>query len=132
MFNANYLKSLSLIIFSLLLSLPLLVQAQSVREQVSGVDVSLEQISSGRTQTARTDDKGKFTFSDVAPGTYRLRIGCTGASAQSPTASSGTMSSGGQGAQGDSRRCYAEFRVEVTDKSKGHISGVVERGPDRK
>ena len=75
MFNANYLKGLSLIIFSLLLSLPSPVQAQSVSEHVSGVDVSLEQISSGRTQTAKTDDKGKFTFSDVAPGTYKLRIG---------------------------------------------------------
>ena len=132
MFNANYLKSLSLIIFSLLLSLPSPVQAQSVRGQVSGVDVSLEQISSGRTQTAKTDDKGKFTFSDVAPGTYKLRIGCTGASAQSPTASSGTMKSSGQSAQGDGRRCYAEFRVEITDKSRGTISGVVERGSDRK
>ena len=91
-------------------------QAQPASAQPSGVDVSLEQVSGGKVLTTRTDEKGGFTFSGVAPGSYKLRVGC----ARSDSAKPGVAGRAGQ-------KCYAEFRVEVTDGSTGVITGVIRR-----
>src|SRR5688500_20409850 len=81
-------------------------QAQAASAQPSGVDVSLEQVSGGKVLTTSTDEKGSFTFSDVAPGSYKLRIGCARADAAKPGVA-------GRAEQ----RCYEDFRVEITDGS---------------
>jgi hypothetical protein len=88
--------------------------AQTAGAQVSGFEVRLEQVSGSKVLTTRTDEKGSFTFTDVGPGSYKLRIGCAGTNAISP---------GGAGVQ----NCYAEFRVEITDKSTGVIKGAIRR-----
>ena len=92
-------------------------QAQTAGAQVSGFEVRLEQVSGGKVLTTRTDERGSFTFSNVAPGSYKLRIGCAGTDAIGPGVA------GGAGVQ----RCHAEFRVEITDKSTGVITGAIRR-----
>ena len=92
---------------------------QTAGAQVSGFEVRLEQVSGSKVLTTRTDEKGSFTFTDVGPGSYKLRIGCSGTNAISPGVA------GGAGAQ----KCYAEFRVEITDKSTGVIKGAIRREP---
>ena len=92
-------------------------QAQTAGAQVSGLVVRLEQVSGGKVLTTRTDERGSFSFTDVGPGSYKLRIGCTGTSATS----SGVADVAGV------QNCQAEFRVEITDKSKGVIKGAIKR-----
>jgi len=87
--------------------------------QVSGVDVRLEQISGTAVQTTKTDDKGTFTFNNVAPGSYRLRIGCEKTDAASPETAART----GQ----DSQKCNKEIRIVITEKSTGVISGTIRK-----
>ena len=123
--NALRLQAFSFIVLAVFLSpaavardqsaLPAEVHIASV--QVSGLDVSLEHISGGKVLTTKTDEKGSFTFSDVGPGNYKLRIGCPGTGAISRDVA------GGAGVQ----RCYAEFRVEIADKSRGEIRGSIRR-----
>ena len=90
---------------------------QTAGAQVSGFEVRLEQVSGSKVLTTRTDEKGSFTFTDVGPGSYKLRIGCTGANATSPGVPGGA----------DVQKCYAEFRVEITDKSTGVIRGSIRK-----
>jgi hypothetical protein len=92
-------------------------QSQTARAQLSGVDVTLEQVSGGKVSTTRTDDNGSFTFRDVAPGSYKLRIGCTG-----KATTTGDVA-GGAGSQ----KCNAEFRIEITEKSTGVITGSIRK-----
>jgi hypothetical protein len=91
--------------------------AQTAGAQLSGVDVSLEEVAGGKVLTTRTDERGSFTFSDVAPGSYKLRIGCAGTGARGGDATAGA----------GVRRCYAEFRVGITDKSRGVVTGAIRR-----
>jgi hypothetical protein len=95
--------------------------AQAASAQVPGVEVSLEQVSGGKVLTTRTDEKGSFTFSGVAPGSYKLRVGCARADAISSDVA-------GRAEQ----RCYAEFRIEITDGSTGVITGAVRSEGTRK
>lgn len=92
-------------------------QAQTPGAQVSGLVVRLEQVSGGKVLTTRTDETGSFTFTDVGVGSYKLRIGCTGTDATSPGVAGGAAV----------QKCHAEFRVEITDKSKGVIRGAIRR-----
>jgi hypothetical protein len=138
--NAIWLKIISLMILSIFLSLSSAAQkadaaptqARSASGQVSGVGVTLEHIPSGKRLITKTDEKGVFTFRDVGPGSYKLRIGCAEVSGQDFTRSGRTESSNKEGTQGESERCHAEFRVEISDKSEGNISGVVRRSSDGK
>jgi Carboxypeptidase regulatory-like domain len=72
---------LSLSILLILLTSPASAQQPSVTSKqaadakLSGIDVVLEQIPSGKRLTTRTDDGGRFSFRDVDSGKYRLRIG---------------------------------------------------------
>ena len=80
--------------------------------QVSGIDVRLEQVSGSALLTTRTNDKGSFTFGNVAPGTYTLRIGC-----DVP----------GQAAPGSAQKCRAEVRIVITEKSTGVVTGTIKK-----
>ena len=80
--------------------------------QVSGIDVKLEQVSGTAILSTKTDEKGNFTFSDVAPGSYKLRIGC-----EKP----------GQAAPESSQKCYTEVRIVITEKSSGVITGTIRK-----
>lgn len=114
-------------IFSLSILLALLTNSASAQQpsikagdsKLSGIDVVLEQVRSGKRLTTQTDDGGRFSFSNVDSGKYRLRIGCTSVG----VGNSSGVSAGSAGQQG---KCYAEFQIEITDKSKGNITGKVE------
>jgi SdrD B-like domain len=80
--------------------------------QVSGIDVRLEQVSGTAVLTTRTDEKGSFSFSNVSPGSYKLRIGC-----DTP----------GQAAPGSAQKCRAEVRIVITEKSTGVITGTIRK-----
>ena len=80
--------------------------------QVSGMDVRLEQISGTAVLTTRSDENGNFTFSSVAPGSYKLRVGCDTA---------------GQATPGGAQKCHAEFRIVITEKSTGVIKGTIRK-----
>jgi len=95
----------------------LVIEAQTAGAQMSGVDISLVDDSGGKVLTSRTDEKGSFTFSNVGPGSYKLRIGCAGAGARSGDVS------GGAGVQ----KCYAEFHIKITDESRGVITGAIRK-----
>jgi hypothetical protein len=83
---------------------------------VSGIDVSLEQVSGTKILSTKTDEKGGFSFNNVAPGSYKLRIGCSKTDAPSRDA---TVS--------PSKKCYAEMRIVITEKSTGVITGTIKR-----
>jgi len=80
--------------------------------QVSGIDVRLEQVSGTAVLTTRTDEKGNFTFSNVAPGSYKLRIGCD---------------TTGQGVPGSAQKCHAEVRIVITERSTGVVTGTIRK-----
>ena len=80
--------------------------------QASGIDVRLEQVSGTAVLTTRTDEKGSFSFSNVSPGSYKLRIGC-----DTP----------GQGAPDSTQKCRAEVRIVITEKSTGVITGTIRK-----
>ena len=90
----------------------LTIKTLTVAGQVSGVDVRLEQVSGTAVLTTKTDEKGNFTFSKVAPGSYKLRIGCD---------------TSGQAAPGSAQKCHAEVRIVITEKSTGVISGTIRK-----
>jgi len=92
------------------------IDSQSASSQVSGIDVSLEQVSGTKILSTKTDEKGGFSFSNVAPGSYKLRIGCSKTDAASPDA---TVS--------PSQKCYAEMRIVITEKSTGVITGSIRK-----
>ena len=94
----------------------LLRQAQTAGAQVSGVEVSLEEVTGGKVLTTKTDEKGSFSFSDVGPGSYKLRIGCAKRGPEKV-----------QDEQRGKQKCYAEFRIEITDKSSGEITGAIRK-----
>jgi hypothetical protein len=122
--DAIRLRALLFIVFTMILSSTAVAkgrtdspaEAQAASAQVSGVDVSLEQVPGGKVRTTTTDEKGSFIFSGVAPSRYKLRVGCARADAIRADA-------GGRAEQ----RCYAEFRVEITDGSAGVITGSIRR-----
>jgi hypothetical protein len=87
--------------------------ARPAGEDSGGIVVVLEQVQSGKVVTARTDAKGNFSFSDVEPGAYRLRFGC-----------------GESGAQAGKLECLAEMRIEISDKSKGSVTGTIQKSPN--
>lgn len=43
-------------------------------DPVPGIDVQLEQIPGGKAKVVRTDKDGKFTFANLAPGKYVLKL----------------------------------------------------------
>jgi hypothetical protein len=55
-----------------------LVMQASTNEPVSGAHVSLEPTTRGATITGVTDERGRFSFSNVAPGRYRVFAEHTG------------------------------------------------------
>jgi len=80
--------------------------------QVSGIDVRLEQVSGTAVLTTRTDEKGSFSFSNISPGSYKLRIGC-----DKP----------GQTAPDSAQKCSTEVRIVITEKSTGVITGTIRK-----
>jgi hypothetical protein len=91
--------------------------SQSGSSQVSGIDVSLEQVSGTKILSTKTDEKGGFNFSNIAPGSYKLRIGCAKTDAASPDATG----------QRTTQKCYAEMRIVITEKSTGVITGSIRK-----
>ncbi len=55
-----------------------LVMQASTNEPVGGALVRLEPTARGQTSSARTDERGRFTFPNVAPGRYRVFAEHTG------------------------------------------------------
>jgi hypothetical protein len=106
----------------LLICLPVMVVARqqnpldkrAATDSLSGIEVRLEQVASGKTMTTKTDEKGSFSFSNVEAGVYKLRIGCVTAE------------------RGDKKGCSAEFNIKISDKSTGNITGSVQKSSDRK
>ena len=92
------------------------IDSQSAPSQVSGMDVSLEPLSGTKILSTKTDAKGSFRFTNVAPGSYKLRIGCSKTDAAGPDA---TVS--------PSQKCYAEMRIVITEKSTGVITGSIRK-----
>jgi hypothetical protein len=92
--------------------------ASPVDKGTPGIDVTLESIAGGKRMETKTDENGRFSFSNVVAGIYKLRIGCVGVRSSEPA---GSASSGSR----DDERCRAEMRIVVTDGSKGDISGFV-------
>ena len=90
---------------------------------MSGIDVRLEQVSGSTVLTTKTDEKGNFTFSNVSPGSYKLRIGCAKTDAASPDAAGRAATEKGQ----DAQKCYTEIRIVITEKSTGVITGAIRR-----
>src|SRR5215475_6808802 len=80
--------------------------------QVSGIDVRLEQVSGTAVLSTKSDEKGSFIFTKVAPGSYKLRIGC-----DKPD----------QAAPESSQKCYTEVRIVITEKSSGVITGTIRK-----
>ena len=112
-------QSLLFFILAMRLSSPALAEdrtALTTKEiagaQVSGIDVRLEQVSGTAVLSTKTDEKGSFIFTKVAPGSYKLRIGC-----DKP----------GQAASEGSQKCYTEVRIVITEKSKGVITGTIRK-----
>jgi hypothetical protein len=87
----------------------------------AGIDVTLEQVSSGRRTETKTDEAGNFSFSNVDAGTYKLRIGCA---VVTESEESGAEMARHRGDQ----RCRAEMLVVMTYGSKGDIKGSVGKG----
>jgi len=101
----------------------LTTKSQTAGAQISGIDVRLEQVSGSTVLTTKTDEKGSFTFSNVAPGSYKLRIGCAKTDASSPGAAGRTVPEKGQ----DAQKCYTEIRIVITEKSTGVITGAIRK-----
>ena len=80
----------------------------------AGIDVTLEQVSSGRRMETKIDEAGNFSFSNVGAGTYKLRIGCAVVTASEESGAE-------MGRQGGDQRCLAEMLVVMTYSSKGDI-----------
>jgi outer membrane lipoprotein-sorting protein len=118
--NARHLQAFLFLILTVFLSSTafatdrndLAIKTQTARAQVSGMDVSLEQVSGTAVMTTKTDEKGSFTFSNVAPGSYKLRIGC-----DTPV----------QAVPGSAQKCHAEVRIVITEKSTGVIRGTIRK-----
>jgi Carboxypeptidase regulatory-like domain len=91
--------------------------SQKPAEQLAGIVVSLEQVSGTKILSTKTDEKGSFSFSNVVPGSYKLRIGCAKADAAPPDVT----------AQAPAPKCYAEMRIVITDKSMGVITGSIRK-----
>jgi|SRR5215471_6817068 len=91
--------------------------SQKPAEPLSGIPVSLVQVSGTKIMSTQTDARGTFSFSNVAPGGYKLRIGCEKAAAASPDANT----------QAAATRCYAEMKIVITEKSTGVITGSIKR-----
>ena len=62
-------------------------------------------------------------FNNVAPGSYKLRIGCERTDAASLDTTARTEPKNAQ----DSQKCYKEVRIVITEKSKGVISGTIRK-----
>jgi hypothetical protein len=95
---------------TLLLAFSAFAQDRPSAKSDEGVIVILEQVPSGKKLSTRTDGKGNFSFSDVEAGTYRLLIGCAE-----------------QKSQNEKRDCLAEMRIVISDKSKGIVTGIIQK-----
>jgi Carboxypeptidase regulatory-like domain len=117
----TFLSSLSSLLMLLVCSTsaqqPRDTSSQTGDEKLTGIQVILEQIPSGKRLTTQTDASGRFSFSKVDSGRYRLRIGCRSISA---------------GSAAQPEKCWAEFQITITDKGSGEVNGKVGKSEDKK
>jgi hypothetical protein len=81
--------------------------------------VTLEGISGSKRMETETDESGRFSFSNVEAGIYKLRIGCVDVSVSEQAGSGSTPR------RREDDNCRAEMRIIMTEGSKGDISGYV-------
>lgn len=82
----------------------------------SGVDITLEQESGAVVKTVRTDAHGKFEFSDLRPGIYRIKSGAT---VLSPRDQAAGQASGKQGQATATTSSVPSPRDVATGQSSG-------------
>ena len=139
MSKRNHFRAVILVFCFILLFLPSMATAQEqTGRPVSGVDVSLENISDSDKKSAKTDSEGNFSVGGLKPGTYKLRMSCNDCRYEGESESSYVQkylfyisveglstSKFRKTLELDKMRSGVEYTVKIAEGSKGEVLGKV-------